>query len=74
MEFFSHPAFWAVVGVAAITGLFKLAMWIGEVNEHKRGVASILKEMRADIKNILHRLPPAAAGSGESAPDASATS
>ena len=38
--------------------LVTAGIWVGGVNEHRRTVVAFMKEIRDDVKEILHRLEP----------------
>ena len=64
------PAYWTlamsvIVLLALIATVFKFGNWYGEVNsdwkgfdQFMEGVHQELEEIRKDIKDIFHRLPP----------------
>ena len=48
----------AVVTVALITGLIKLARWTGGVDEKFKKLEDFMSEIRTDIKSIFQKFPP----------------
>ena len=48
----------AIVGVAALTAIYKFAEWRGAVDADRKNFGSFIKEIRDDIKEILGRIPP----------------
>lgn len=57
-----NPAYWALgisitLGITAITFAFKFGNWHGKVNSELASFREFINEVRADIKQILNRLP-----------------
>ena len=46
--------------IAVITGTLKVGSWKGKVDSNQDAFKVFMDEMRADIKKIFDRLPPAA--------------
>ena len=47
----------AVIEVTAVASLLGIGKWIGGVNADRKNFHEFMREIRADIKVILNRLP-----------------
>jgi hypothetical protein len=57
-EWIHHPATW-IIAIIAVAGLFgRLIYWMGTVDTDRKNFRTFMEEVRADIKQILHRLSP----------------
>ena len=58
-----NSAYWALgisfsLGVTVITLVYRYGLWKGAVDSDREGFRNFMAEVRADIKEILTRLPP----------------
>ena len=63
-QWIHHPATWIIATIAVAGLLGRLIYWMGTVDTDRKNFRSFMEEVRADIKEILGRLPPVAVTSG----------
>ena len=59
-QWIHHPATWIIATIAVAGLLGRLIYWMGTVDTDRKNFRLFIEEVRADIKQILGRLPPTA--------------
>lgn len=62
-QWIHHPATWIIATLAVAGLLGRLIYWMGTVDTDRKNFRSLMEEVRADVKQILGRLPPVAVAS-----------